>query len=428
MDTAQARRWCRQQKYDQAAAMYARQIAAMDAWGPWDYYYYAYSLSKLREYAEGREISRRCIIAFPGFTQIRDVYGWCLYHLYVRPFIPGQSDEDDFRRAVEAIVKYTEQTAQSPYERAVWKMIDVLRRQKKATAEEIDSWLTLLNPNRLSLQPQEYVKDGEWLSGASYRERWYALKSGVLVKKGEYDACIAVCEEGLRIFTDFHYDNDIWFKYRIALCRLRLGDVDGAEREFSALLQYKQHWIIYRGLFYAGQAQKSLRKMKQYGAAALLLPGDMADKVQFLAEFADSLAGQEDLRTERARHYALALRIRQEKGWFVPEALRRQAATYEGQIPRKAELLRSLQAFWIRCRHDGEEEKQGFISAVLPGGRAGFIKEYGGPSYYFKRDALLGLDAEAGTYVTFFVEVGQDRFGGKASRWAVDIRKKESLF
>ena len=91
-------------------------------------------------------------------------------------------------------------------------------------------------------------------------------------------------------------------------------------------------------------------------------------------------------------------------------------------------MLRSLQAFWIRCRHDGEEEKQGFISAVLPGGRAGFIKEYGGPSYYFKRDALLGLDAEAGTYVTFFVEVGQDRFGGKASRRAVDIRKKESLF
>ena len=91
MDTAQARQWCRQQKYDQAAAMYARQIAAMDAWGPWDYYYYAYSLSKLKEYAEGREISRRCIIAFPGFTQIRDVYGWCLYHLYVRPFIPGQS-------------------------------------------------------------------------------------------------------------------------------------------------------------------------------------------------------------------------------------------------------------------------------------------------------------------------------------------------
>ena len=136
-------------------------------------------------------------------------------------------------------------------------LVLLLRRQKKATAEEIDSWLTLLNPNRLSLQPQEYVKDGEWLSGASYRERWYALKSGVLVKKGEYDACIAVCEEGLRIFTDFHYDNDIWFKYRIALCRLRLGDVDGAEREFSALLQYKQHWIIYRGLFYTGQAQNS---------------------------------------------------------------------------------------------------------------------------------------------------------------------------
>ena len=122
------------------------------------------------------------------------------------------------------------------------------------------------------------------------------------------------------------------------------------------------------------------------------------------------------------------MRILLETGWIVTEALRRQAATYEGQIPRKAELLRSLQVFWIQCRHDGEEEKQGFISAVLPGGRAGFIKEYGGPSYYFKRDALLGLDAEAGTYVTFFVEVGQDRFGGKASRRAVDIRKKESLF
>ena len=45
MDTVQARQWCRQQKYDQVAAMYARQIAAIDTWEAWDYYYYAYSLS-----------------------------------------------------------------------------------------------------------------------------------------------------------------------------------------------------------------------------------------------------------------------------------------------------------------------------------------------------------------------------------------------
>lgn len=428
MNTEQARMWCRQKQYSQVIAMYARQRFRLSAWGPWDYYYYAYSLSKQKEYAEGREISRQCIMAFPDFAPIRDVYCWCLYYLYVQSFVPGQDDEGNFRQAVDAIVKYGRQTSRFPYERAVWKMIDLLRRQKRASAAQMDAYISLLNPDVLSDQPQPYVKDGEWLSGTSYRERWYALKSGILVKLRKYEACIAVCEEGLRIFSEFHYDNDIWLRYRIALCHLRLGSVERAEGEFAALLQYKRHWIVYRGLFYTAQEQGNQRKMKKYGAAALLQPGNMADKARFLAEFADSLEGQDELRTERAQHYALALRIRQDQGWFIPDMLRQRAATCKGQLPGRDALLRSLQLFWICCRHDGEEEKQGFISAVLPGRKAGFIKEYGGPSYYFKSDSLLGLKAEKGTAVTFFVEVGLDRFDGRASRRAIHIRRKEDLF
>lgn len=427
MNVAQAKQWCRQKQYDRVIAMYAQELACLKTWKPWDYYYYAYSLSKQKRYAEGREISRQCILAFPDFMPIRDIYCWCLYYLYVYPFVPGRNDIRAFQQAVDSIAAYGQQTSRFPYERAIWKMIEVLRKQKRASPAQIDKYVSKLNPDLLPSQPQPYVKDGEWLSQASYRERWYALKSSLLIKLEQYKNCIAVCEEGLRIFPEFHYDNDIWLRYRIALCHLRMGKTNQAAQELHALLQYKRHWIVYRGLFYAAQEEGSQQHMRRYGAAAFLQPGDMADKARFLVEFADSLS-QEDWRTERALHYALALRIRQEQGWFISDMLRERAATYEGQVPDQNTLLRHLQSFWIRCCHKGDEEKRGFISSVLPGGKAGFIKEYGGSSYYFKSDSLLGMDAEKGTAVSFFVQVGLDRFDGKASQRAVHIRKKEDLF
>ena len=45
---------------------------------PWDYFYYASALRKVKQYAKGREIAKEGMVAFPDFLQIRTPYAWCL--------------------------------------------------------------------------------------------------------------------------------------------------------------------------------------------------------------------------------------------------------------------------------------------------------------------------------------------------------------
>ena len=57
MDSFAARQACRDGRYDEVLAMYGK--AAPDrSWTCWDYYYYAYALRKVKNYAKGREIAR----------------------------------------------------------------------------------------------------------------------------------------------------------------------------------------------------------------------------------------------------------------------------------------------------------------------------------------------------------------------------------
>ena len=69
MDSFAAREACREGRYNDVIAMYDK--AAPDgSWTNWDYYYYAYALRKVKNYAKGREIARAGIIAFPEFTNL----------------------------------------------------------------------------------------------------------------------------------------------------------------------------------------------------------------------------------------------------------------------------------------------------------------------------------------------------------------------
>lgn len=418
MDSFRAKELCRQKQYDAVLAMY--QNGRPNAfWTCWDYYYYAYALQKTQHYAKGHEIARLGMIAFPQFTRLHYSYCWCLYYLYIQKYDEKRDDPRRFRRAADAILQYSRQEPYSPYTLTVWKVVDSLRGRPGHTAAEISRYLEKLDPDLLSAEEIIRRRNGQVVQIASEKERWYSLRSRFLVKEEQYETCISLCQEAMRVFPQLHHDNEIWFSYRSALCRLRIGQVDDAVREFRQLLQYKEHWIIYRGLFYCAEAQHDLQSMLQYGAAGMLAGAQFAGKLNFIAQLAGVLqqTGKEMM---AFAHYVFIVKLREQRGWYVSPALRQRVASYQVPIPTWNTLLDTLYPFWISCKHAGEDPVYGTIETMLPGNTGGFITTYEGHTYYFKTDSLYRTEAARGLYVSFYVQEGRKGPQETAKR-AVDI-------
>lgn len=422
MDSFHAKELCRKQQY-QAVLMLYQQKHIDASWTCWDYYYYAYALLKTKQYAKGHEISRLGMMTFPQCTQLHYSYCWCLYYLYIQPYNEKRDDVRRFRKAADAILQYSRQEPYSPYTKTVWKVVDTMRGRAGHTAAEINQYLEKLDPDLLSAEERESRHGEIPVSMASERERWYSLRSRFLVKEERYESCISLCQEALRVFPQLHHDNEIWFSYRIALCQLRMGKVDEAMQIWQHLLQYHEHWIIYRGLFYGAEAKQDCQAMLQYGAAGMLAGTQFAEKIHFIAQLADILQklGKEMM---AFAHYVFIWKLREQRGWYISVALWQRIASYHQPIPSWNMLLDMLYPFWISCKHTGEEPIYGMIETVLPGHTGGFIKTYEGHSYYFKIDSLYLTDAIKGLYVRFYIQKG--RKGPKESaKRAVDIIKAE---
>lgn len=282
-------------------------------------------------------------------------------------------------------------------------------------------YLRRLDPDLLSDEEKKVTLRGREQVIASERERWYALMSRTLIKEEKYDDCIRLCRMALGIFPELHHDNDIWFSYRIGLCELRLGQIEDARQRFEELLKYKQHWIVYRGLFFAAQANGDSEAMRRYGASAMAAPGELKAKVNFLVQLAGALENMGSYDKEAYEHYLLAKLIRTEQNWKISPQLIAKVDSYDYSPADRPELLRRLQSFWMAEKHAGEEQHTGTIDKILPGGKAGFIREYGGGQYYFRTASLYRVRAQEGEKVTFYVEDFFDINKKKPARRAVDI-------
>lgn len=419
MDSFAARQACRDGRYEEVLAMYGK--AAPDgSWSCWDYYYYAYALRKTKQYRKGREIARAGMMAFPDFTNLHGIYCWCLYYLYIQKFDERTYSPADFRRAVDAILKYSRQEAYSPYALAVWRMVDVLKNKPGQTAL-MGAYLRRLDPDQLPDQEKTVTLKGREQVIASDRERWYSLMSRILVKEEKYDDCITLCQQALNYFPQLHHDNDIWFSYRIALCQLRQGQVSEGRQRLENLLKYKQHWILYRGLFFASQAEGDSAAMRRYGASAFLAGGEFKGKVNFLVQFAQALENMGGYEKLSYYHYLLARDVRQDQHWKVKAELIAKVDSYALAEPNRRDLMDGLHEFWMAEKHTGQTCHKGRIERILPGGKAGFLKDSEGSQYYFRTSSLYRVRPQEGERVTFYVEDFFETGKEKPAHRAVDI-------
>ena len=387
----------------------------------WDYYYYSVSFWKLGNYREGHRISRNGLLKFRDFMALRAPYCWCLYYLYVRDFPNDNNSEKNFIRAVDSIVRCSEQRPYTPYELSLWKIISYFKGKPGSYAEQIDKYLSLLNPSILSDIPKRISLQGKDREIESDREKWYSLKSNILIQKKDYRTCISICKEALNLISKLHHDNDIWFRYRIATSEFKLGNDEEAEKQLKKILITKEHWIIYNGLFDIYRKQGKSELALKFACKAMLAQGEYKSKVNLLENISDFLLETSGMDEASYWHILLAKSLRVENNWRVTQELNKKVDCFQFETVDTKKLINNLLKFWKKNRNRGEVLYEGTINIILPNKKDGFIKCIDGNTYYFRGNSVNYKGYGCNQKVTFYLKDGFDKKKQRPTKQAYDI-------
>lgn len=260
-------------------------------------------------------------------------------------------------------------------------------------ANKIESLLGVLNSDFLSRESSAYINaQGKEVKQPSDFETYYALRTKALLKLESFTSCINLSEIALKSISDFHYNNDLWFKMRIAISQEHLGEFEKSERLFHELLSTRagsDKWFLYRDiaeLYFEqekfGSAWKFAVDSAFYGnephfminlyvlQARILVKLNRPDEGKILAE--------------------LIAAVLKEHGWSNKEAYNRILKFYNIQISEVKSVnavFREAKSFWVLERYKDKKEITGVVVFIHRNGKFGKIKMNDESVYNFhKRD------------------------------------------
>ncbi|WP_288863250.1 tetratricopeptide repeat protein [uncultured Megasphaera sp.] len=390
------------QKYHDIIGFYEKE-SEQTTWTPQDYYFYAYSLRKVKQYHKGHIISREGIIRYPQYHILYNVYCWCLYYTYIFPFQSQQQDKTVFLRAAASIFSYCKQNIYTPYERTVRKILQAFQGDSSFSYKQRDYYLSLLDPDKLAAEEKKVHADGTVTFYESPREWWYVQKTKYLLKLKQYDTCIHFCQEALRRISPCHNDNEIWFSYRMSMCEMHNHNTQRAAAILKGLSVYHRHWILYRGLMLVNIKKQQWNQAITEGSRAMLMPGERAQKIHVLIEIADILR-QHVMDLKAAYwHETAALRLQKQYHWHIPIELQQRVELSSFPALTLEQVWPLLDAFWLQAAHLGETVYEGSISRILPGKIGGFVRLYDGQEFFFGKEEFLHTSLSLGLPVRFYL-------------------------
>jgi len=412
-------------KYDQALAVYRQlweQPATRNEWDGWGY---AHCLRKLGRPREALTIARQVYQAYPEFEPNRNEYGWSLYDLVIKQDQAAIAENPaEFFQAADEILTVAGRDQFSPRARTLFKVIDYLEKRAAYPAQQILEWTARATPDELSEAPGRgnNPTTGQPMEFASDREKWYAARTRALLEVGQHAECIALCQEALQRFGKLHHDNDVWFRWRMAQSKAALGDRATAITEIQSLLKRKQdfflYWRIAQYQFELGQVEEALKN----AVAGALAPGELEYKWELFWLMGQILQARGETELA-ARHVELALALRLEHQWKIPAELSQSASQLNistSSCQPAAQVKARLLPYWRQVRFGDMKTMTGKITRLLPTGQAGFIRGADGRDYYFRTAAFKGNKRllTEGQAVSFYVQPSQE--AGKADS-AVEV-------
>jgi tetratricopeptide (TPR) repeat protein len=356
----------------------------------------------MKQYAVALDICREVYKKNRTFEPICKEYAWCVY--YTEIAVDKVSDEERYYKAGEAIVLLSRQEDQySAYTTSVFKILDYLNNKSIYPKDKMLAWTSKLNPDLLDTKPFEFTdREGKTREIASKREQYYMLRTRALLEQGMWDECIATCQKALIHIDKLHYNNDIWFAWRIALCHEGAGQLDVALRELKKLLTRKSEWFIQKEIAGIYFKQNKPEQALQYALDSALNFGDTNKKInlyQLLINIFESLGKPE----EANKHRELVGRIKQANGGRIDE--------------------REIKRLWESIKYNQRPQLTGIIKTILPDRKAGFVLADNHKSYYFRMKSVHSKpeSVKEGQKVSFFLEEGFDTKKNRATENAVKI-------
>jgi hypothetical protein len=287
-------------------------------------------------------------------------------------------------------------------------------------ASKINELLTGIDLNLLSLKSKtiETKERGE-VELSSDLEKYFALKTKALLKLGEYEECKICCNLGLESLEKFHYNNDLWFKMRIALSEDKLGNHETSESLLEELLNSKEgndKWFLYRDIadvyYEQGDYPKAWKFAVDaafYGNEPHFLIGLYLLQARILFKLNRPLGG---------RFLAeLIAAILKEQEWNDKAEYNRLFQYY--QIDRQSlrtvnEVIKEARIFWSTERYGNKTKSKGNVISVHKNGKIGRIKEQHGKIVDFHKKDLVkkmkSIEDLVGATVEFFI---MESFEGK---------------
>jgi len=359
-----------------------------DKCNEWDGWRYAFCLKQLKDYKNALDICRQTYKLNHDFEPLKGLYAWCIYYTEIAS---PPKDETQFLRAAEAITNLAKpDDPYSAYQITVFKVLDRFSNKFPYPADKMLEWTGKLNPQTLDDKVFSFTdKEGNAREIASKKEQYYMMRSRALLEKGMFDECIRICEEALKTFDKLHYDNEVWFRWRIALGYEGLNEFEKSLNLQLELLKMKKEWFIQKEIaeqyYRLGDYEKSL----QYALDSALNSGDTNKKINTYTVLAKALT-QLGKTEEAQRHENFIASIK------------------NGEHNKETES--ELRKIWNTLKYDARPQYTGIIQSILPNGKAGFVKTDKGKSYYFSMRDVKGKreKIQVNQPVTFFLEEGYD--------------------
>ncbi|MCS7086733.1 MAG: hypothetical protein NZ534_11745, partial [Bacteroidia bacterium] len=249
----------------------------------WDGFFWAQALRNAGDGTGALNAARAVFAKHRDFKPVRNLYALCIYDLEIKELQQIRNEERLFK-ALEAVKELCE-APEKPGEFnllnvAVWKAVKIYKERVNFPAEAVLRLMNLLDPQAQETTCYETQDEsGKKIELASKLEEYYMLKTKALLQLKRYQECIECCNEALNKLQKFHYDNDVWFKMRIAQSNAELGEIPTAIQQLESLLGKRREWFIQRNLadwyLKTGDVPKALK----YILDAALNHGDLDKKI-----------------------------------------------------------------------------------------------------------------------------------------------------
>ncbi len=413
-------------RYEEAAAYWSVPETA-EQFNENDYCACMNSLYKLKRYEDCLELYRACREHYPNCDLLDDKMGFALYHSRIKNFDFRHGDVSKLLKQIDFIFAHSSETIYSPRLRIARFIVDAVSDGNLITDngnELIERYLSQIDPEKLSTEEKEYVdKNGIKRRSASDQEWWYSTRSKALLKLKRYDECLDCCSKGLANVPVFHYNNDSWFRYRIAQCLQAAGKREEATAQIRQIIRNGfAHWCLQEMLFELTRDAGDTEAALMHAGTCALSDPEHKMRVTFytnLADYLDAL-GKAD---EAMLHRQLVILLRKENEWGQKANQANWRISDAVSAMDKPAVLRQLKPFWTAIRDAGKHFLTGTVKMLLPNGKAGFITGKDGSDYYFSVRDFAGPRSTltAGASVRFALEERLNHKKGTIEKNAVQI-------